>query len=96
MDEKISSREAIGKHNALGSYWSDESKLTQRIIISLLANLEDISNTLKRIENIKPKEKRKLSAWQEFIKIGMKEGKSIKQLSEEWKAKNISLKINDV
>ena len=86
----ISSREAIIKHNTLESYWSYETKLTQKIIISLLASLEEISNTLKRIEHVKPKQKRKLSAWQEFIKIGLKEGKTIQQLSKEWKKNTVS------
>ncbi|KKL45342.1 hypothetical protein LCGC14_2356600, partial [marine sediment metagenome] len=87
----ISSREAIVKHNALERYWSNETKLTQKLIISLLAKLEEISNALKHIEQAKQKQKRKLSAWQEFIKIGLKEGKPIKVLSEEWKQKKLIL-----
>ena len=83
----INSREAIIKHNALTSYWSYETKLTQKLIISLLAKLEEISDRLKHIKPPKPKKKRKLSEWQKFIKVGLKEGKSIKGLSEEWNIK---------
>lgn len=83
--ELINSKEAIIKHNQLHQYWSLETKLTQKVIISLLAKLEEISNDLKHIK--KPKQKRKLSAWQKFIQVGLKQGKTIQQLSKEWKAK---------
>jgi hypothetical protein len=33
-----------------------------------------------------PRKKRKPSEWQKFLKAGMRKGKSVKQLGEEWRA----------
>ncbi len=87
----MDSKEAIIKHEKLKSYWSNETRLTQRLIISLLIKLEEISDKLEYMKPKKKKIKRKLSKWQEFIRVGLKEGKTIQQLSKEWKANKLLL-----
>jgi DNA-binding NarL/FixJ family response regulator len=75
---KIQSAEQAFKESlALPSIWSDESRLTQRILVY-------IAELLERQTKPAPKKKRPLSEWQKHVQKSLKAGKSIKQAAKEW------------
>ncbi|HEU04048.1 MAG TPA: hypothetical protein ENH95_02875 [Nitrosopumilus sp.] len=78
----INSKEAKREHRKLKSYWSSESRLTQKVIIALLEKLELMT------KKNKPK---KPSKWNKLVGKYLKEGKTIQEAAVEWK-KRIKVK----
>ena len=46
----LSAERGMSRHKKLKSFWSDESRLSQKVIISILARLEEISDKLNKSE----------------------------------------------
>jgi len=69
-----SARQALKESRALKSIWSNESRLTQRILIYVAELLE---------QQTKPK-KRRVSNWQRFAANAVREGKTLSQAAAEW------------
>lgn len=71
-----SADQALRESKHLKSRWSDESRLTQRILIYVASLLE---------RQAKPKKRGIVSKWQMFAAKAVKEGKTLKQAADEWK-----------
>ncbi len=74
------------KHKDLKSSWSGESRLTQRIMITMLEELETLNEKIEQ-KNSKIKIKRKPSEWSLFAGQYLKEGKTMQDASKAWKQK---------
>jgi len=75
----ITSEKAKELHKGLKSCWSEETKLSQKILIACLQNLEEINGN---------KKKHKLSVWQRFASEYLKQGKTMQEASNAWREKN--------
>ena len=71
-----SAREALRLSKALPSIWSQETLLTQRLLIYIAELLEE-----------KARPKRKPSEWQRFFAQRVKAGLTAKQAAEEWRSR---------
>lgn len=70
-----SAKQANEESMALKSVWSQESFLTQRILIYIASLLE------KRTAQRKP------TTWQKYLGKALKAGKTIQQAGAEWRAR---------
>ncbi len=76
MSEQIrSSKQALRESMALNRIWSNETYLTQRILIYCAELLEQIAK----------RKARKQTAWQKFLSREMKRGKTVKEAAALWK-----------
>lgn len=73
-----SAEQALRESQSLARIWSDESRLTQRILIYVAGLLEQQS---------RPKKWRAISRWQRFSADAVRHDKTLKQAAVEWKAK---------
>jgi hypothetical protein len=76
-----SSKQALEDHFALRSRWSNETALSQRILIYCASLLE------KLVEG-KPR-KRARTQWQAFLSAEMKKGMSIQQCAKRWRGRKL-------
>jgi hypothetical protein len=76
----ITAEEALKEHKALKSYWSLESRLTQKIMIALLSKIELMA------QGYRPKEKRKPSTYNLWITKKAREGLSLNEAAKQWTA----------
>lgn len=84
--ELISSKKAMKQHNKLKSYWSAESRLTQKIIISMLNLLETQQISMLNLLKIQQKKKnRKPTEWNKLVGSYLKAGKTVHDASNKWK-----------
>ena len=88
MSQRISSNGNVDIHTAaqalreskhLKSYWSAESRLTQRILIYVAELLE---------RQARPKKRRPSSEWQLYAARAVKDGKTLRQAADAWKKRN--------
>lgn len=77
-----SAKQAEQERMALKSYWSEESQLTQRLLIYVAELLEKL---------VKQREPRKPSAYQKYISQECAVGKTIQEAAHSWQEK----KVND-
>lgn len=87
MRNKITSKEAKQKHNALPSCWSSESQLSQKVLISVLWHLEKQTELLSQLVKVMrhSKIKRPLTPYMRFFGKKAKEGKSAFEIAKLWK-----------
>jgi DNA-binding NarL/FixJ family response regulator len=69
---------------ALKSVWSRESIITTRGVVYLCELTERLLDAVekRRKRELRP---RKVSEWQRVVSVGMKQGKSMKQISEDYR-----------
>lgn len=79
-----SSRKALSESLGLKSIWSDETRLTQRILIYAVELLEVIAENTKRK---KRKASRKVTPWNIHVSKILKAGGTIQEAAKQWKAK---------
>lgn len=78
-----SAKKALKESIALESVWSNETRLTQRILIYAVELLEQIVDSNKR-----PKKKpRKVTPWNLHVAKILRAGGTIKEAAEQWKKK---------
>jgi hypothetical protein len=70
-----SAEQALRESKRLKSYWSVESRLTQRILIYVAELLE---------RQARPKRRNVATRWQRFAAKAVKDGKTLKQAAAEW------------
>ncbi len=89
MRNKITSKEAKQEHNALKECWSFESRLSQKILISVLWHLEKQNELLSQLVKLGglPKAKRQVTPYMKFFGKMAKEGKSASEIAKLWKLK---------
>ena len=75
----INSKQAKKEHNALKSHWSDESHLSQKIMIAILEKLENIEAQSKR--------HRKPSKYNLFVQEQTKKGLTMQEATELYRKK---------
>ncbi len=75
----ISAVQALRKSNSLPHAWSQESRLTQRILIYTAELLEQLVEQQRK--------KRKKTLWNVFLSRGLRAGKSMQQIGYEWQQK---------
>ena len=73
-------KQALKESKALKSIWSEETLLTQRVLIYIAELLEQIAK--------KKKKKRKPNEWNLYAAKAMHEGKTMKQAAKEYKERN--------
>lgn len=73
-----SSQQALEESVKLPAIWSDESRLTQRILVYIASLLEKQAPQRKR---------RKPTAWQVYLGKALKSGKTIQEAGAAWKAR---------
>jgi hypothetical protein len=73
-----SAEQALRESKNLKSFWSHESRLSQRILIYIASLLE---------RQARPKKRRIVSKWQQFAAKAVKEGKTLRQAADEWNGK---------
>lgn len=90
MRNKITSKEAKREHNALPSCWSNESQLSQKVLISVLWHLEKQSELLSQMVKLlrQSKIKRPVTPYMRFFGKKAKEGKSASEIAKLWKLKS--------
>ncbi len=80
----ITSGEARRQHKGLKTYWSSESYLSQKILISILEHLERL------VGSRLTKSLRKPTEYQKFFGDKIKEGLTAKEIGALWKKRNRS------
>ena len=90
MRNKITSKEAKREHNALPSCWSKESRLSQKVLISILEHLEEQSELLSQLVKVvkQSKIKRRITPYMRFFGKMAKQGKSASEIAKLWKLRS--------
>lgn len=84
----IESKQARMEHNALKNYWSNESRLSQKILITILWQFERQTDLLARLVKQKSAPKRKPTAYMRFFGEKIREGKSAQEIGVLWRQKS--------
>ncbi len=82
----LKSKQARQEHNALESCWSNETHLSQAILISILWQMEKQNELLSQLVKVakQPKAKRKPTPYMEFFGKMAKQGKSAAEIAKLW------------
>jgi len=86
----ILSKIAIREHRALKSRWSDESRLSQQVLIAVLWRLEQQNELLTKLIRQK-KTKKPLTKYQRFFGKQIKKGLTAKETAKLWQEKQTQL-----